>query len=78
MTSGRLLEFDLLRETWERTNFQEADVGAAVNLERSLQLQDRFGGHFVTGHIDGEPGAGPITFADVAKQLAQMSIPLKS
>jgi riboflavin synthase len=58
LNSGRLLEFDLLRETWERTNFQEADVGAAVNLERSLQLQDRFGGHFVTGHID---GTGEIT-----------------
>ncbi len=50
---GKLIEFDLLRETWERTNFQELTLGAAVNLERSLRVQDRFGGHFVTGHIDG-------------------------
>ena len=47
------VEFDLLRETWERTNLQYARVGSLVNLERSLRLDDRLGGHFVTGHIDG-------------------------
>src|SRR5689334_5021467 len=47
------LEFDLLRETWERTNFKELRDGAAVNLERSLAVGDRLHGHFVTGHIDG-------------------------
>src|SRR5437660_1585825 len=47
------LEFDLLRETWERTNFKELKSGAAVNLERSLAVGDRLHGHFVTGHIDG-------------------------
>jgi len=46
------LEFDLLQETWERTNFSEASVGDCVNLERALALGDRLGGHFVTGHID--------------------------
>ncbi|MCL4177032.1 MAG: riboflavin synthase [Verrucomicrobia bacterium] len=49
----RLLHFDLLRETWERTNLQFARAGALVNLERSLRFDDRLGGHFVTGHIDG-------------------------
>ena len=48
-----LLEFDLLRETWERTNFKELQPGSAVNLERSLAVGDRLHGHFVTGHIDG-------------------------
>jgi riboflavin synthase len=43
----------LLQETWQRTNLQYADVGALVNLERSLQPTSRMGGHFVTGHIDG-------------------------
>jgi riboflavin synthase len=50
---GKVLEFDLLRETWTRTNLHAAPVGAAVNLERSLRADDRLGGHFVTGHIDG-------------------------
>lgn len=50
---GRQLEFDLLQETWKRTNLQFATVGASVNLERSLRASDRLGGHFVSGHIDG-------------------------
>jgi riboflavin synthase len=50
---NRLVSFDLLRETWERTNLQFAKPGALVNLERSLRMNDRLGGHFVTGHIDG-------------------------
>ena len=47
------LHFDLLRETWERTNLQFARPGSLVNLERSLAANGRVGGHFVTGHIDG-------------------------
>jgi riboflavin synthase len=47
------VEFDLLRETWERTNLQFAAPGSLVNLEGSLRMNDRLGGHFVTGHIDG-------------------------
>jgi riboflavin synthase len=50
---GNNLEFDLLRETWDRTNFRELMPGSAVNLERSLAIGDRLHGHFVTGHIDG-------------------------
>jgi riboflavin synthase len=49
----RRVGFDLLRETWERTNLQFASRGSLVNLERSLRMSDRLGGHFVTGHIDG-------------------------
>lgn len=51
--ASRLLEFDLLRETWARTNLHATRLGGAVNLERSLAVGDRLGGHFVTGHIDG-------------------------
>jgi riboflavin synthase len=50
---GKRLRFDLLRETWERTNLQQASPGSALNLERSLRADSRLGGHFVTGHIDG-------------------------
>src|SRR5438105_2750737 len=48
---GALLHFDLLRETWTRTNLQFANCGSLVNLERSLAANGRLGGHFVTGHI---------------------------
>lgn len=45
--------FDLLDETWQRTNFPTLASGDRVNLERSLTPNGRLGGHFVTGHIDG-------------------------
>lgn len=50
---NKLIQFDLLKETWNRTNLHFARVGSLVNLERSLAVGDPLGGHFVTGHIDG-------------------------
>jgi riboflavin synthase len=50
---GKLARFDLLRETWHRTNLQFVKPGSLVNLERPLRAGGEFGGHFVTGHIDG-------------------------
>jgi riboflavin synthase len=49
----RLAQFDLLKETWHRTNLQFAKTGSLVNLERPLRTDGNLGGHFVTGHIDG-------------------------
>ena len=49
----KLARFDLLQETWRRTNLQFAKPGSLVNLERSLRANGELGGHFVTGHIDG-------------------------
>ena len=49
----KMVRVDLLRETWERTNLRFARRGSSVNLERSLRVGGRLGGHFVTGHIDG-------------------------
>ncbi len=49
----RLLQFDLLKETWQRTNLKYAQMGSLVNLERPLRTDGQLGGHFVTGHIDG-------------------------
>jgi riboflavin synthase len=49
----KLIRFDLLQESWQRTNFQFAEVGSLVNLERSLRANGELGGHFVTGHVDG-------------------------
>jgi riboflavin synthase len=47
------LVFDLSAETLERTWFGELVVGRLVNLERSLRMGDRLGGHLVSGHVDG-------------------------
>jgi riboflavin synthase len=49
----KLAQFDLLQETWKRTNLQFAKPGSLVNLERPLRANAELGGHFVTGHIDG-------------------------
>lgn len=49
----RLAQFDLLQESWERTNLQFARPGSLVNLEPSLRANGELGGHFVTGHVDG-------------------------
>jgi riboflavin synthase len=49
----RSARFDLLDETWRRTNLQFAQPGSLVNLERPLRADGSLGGHFVTGHIDG-------------------------
>ncbi len=50
---SKLAQFDLLRETWNRTNLQFTQPGSLVNLERPLRTSGELGGHFVTGHIDG-------------------------
>lgn len=40
-------------ETLSRTNLGALKSGDRVNIERSLRVGDRLGGHFVQGHIDG-------------------------
>lgn len=49
---GPMLDFEAGEETLSRTNLGELQVGSGVNLERSLAVGDRLGGHYVTGHID--------------------------
>jgi riboflavin synthase len=50
---SKLVSFNLLNETWKRTNLQFTRTGSKVNLERALLANGRLSGHFVTGHIDG-------------------------
>jgi riboflavin synthase len=50
---GDTCRFQLSPETLRRTNLGGLGVGDRVNLERSLRLGDRIGGHLVQGHIDG-------------------------
>jgi riboflavin synthase len=44
--------FDLLAQTLRVTSLGELAAGSKVNLERAMMLGDRFGGHFVQGHVD--------------------------
>ncbi len=52
-TPAATMEFELSHETLERTWFAAGLApGRLVNLERSLRLDDRLGGHLVSGHVD--------------------------
>ena len=43
---------DVSKETLSVTNFSEIKSGDKVNLERALTLNERIGGHIVSGHVD--------------------------
>ncbi len=47
-----LLSFEAGAETLSRTNLGELSASSRVNVELSLAVGDRLGGHFVTGHVD--------------------------
>lgn len=44
---------DVMPETMMRTNFKDLKTNDLVNLERAMPANGRFGGHIVSGHIDG-------------------------
>ncbi|MFQ7521980.1 MAG: riboflavin synthase [Terrisporobacter sp.] len=46
-------EADVMAETLRKSNIGKLSIGSKVNLERALKLEGRFGGHIVSGHIDG-------------------------
>lgn len=49
---GDGVAFDLLAQTLRVTSLGSLRPGSIVNLERAMSLGDRFGGHFVQGHVD--------------------------
>jgi len=50
---GTVANFDVSSETLRKSNVGKLASLAKVNVERALKPADRFGGHFVQGHIDG-------------------------
>lgn len=44
---------DVMPETLRSTNLADLKIGGRVNLERAMSSEGRFGGHLVSGHIDG-------------------------
>ncbi len=61
---GEKLSFDVLTETFDKTNLGEKSAGSIVNLERALAMGDTLGGHIVTGHVDGSGTVRKITPVD--------------
>lgn len=56
--SGNTYTADVMNETLRRSSLGSLTVGSKVNLERAMAANGRFGGHIVSGHID---GTGTIT-----------------
>lgn len=76
-------EVEAIVTTRSRTWFGDLEAGDRVNLERSLAIGDRLGGHFVQGHVD---GVGTVTRVvaeadavlidvDLPDELAELSVP---
>ena len=51
--TGEGFAVDVSAESLRRTTLGELEAGDAVNLERSVRMSDRLGGHLVSGHVDG-------------------------
>ena len=78
---GGLASFDISAETLARSALGKLKPSSQVNLERAMQATDRFGGHFVQGHVDGTAtieaidkgnGFADMTFAAGAELLEGM------
>ena len=68
--SGAAFTADVMGETLSRSGLGELGPGAVVNLERSLRLDGRLGGHLVQGHVDGTgtiTGRSPATHWEVVR-----------
>lgn len=51
--NGNTFEADVMGETLSRSSLGDLKSGSVVNLERAMAVDGRFGGHIVSGHIDG-------------------------
>ena len=57
---------DVMPETMNRTNFKDLRINDLVNVERAMPADGRFGGHIVSGHIDGTGVISKMTRDDKA------------
>jgi len=71
---GSRASFDAIGETIGRTSLAALSPGQRVNIERSLRLGDRLGGHFVAGHVD---AVGTVRAKDTlpAQTLLRVAVP---
>lgn len=68
MTQGAF-EADISLETAEKTTLGKLVPGSALNLERSLRVGDRLGGHLVSGHVDGVAAVKAVEQAGEAQRV---------
>jgi riboflavin synthase len=76
-------EVDAMPETIEKTTLKYLQPGSRVNLEASLKLGDKMGGHWVTGHVDGtgkilstkKAGNAVIYEISIPAELAEQLVP---
>jgi riboflavin synthase len=66
---GGGFEADLSAETLAKTTLGQLPLAAPVNLERSLALGDRLGGHLVLGHVDGVARVERVTVVGEARRV---------
>ena len=71
--NGKILVFDIVRETLKITNLNTLEISKMVNLERAMLLSSRIDGHIVQGHID---GVGEIIDISTAKDNTEIFIRL--
>lgn len=79
----KTFEVDAMPETIEKTTLKYLQLGNHVNLEASLKLGDKLGGHMVLGHVDGtgkilrttRVGNSVVYEISVAVDLAQQLVP---
>ncbi|EXM40421.1 riboflavin synthase subunit alpha [Ruminococcus albus SY3] len=50
---GKIFRADVMNETLSRSSLGTLKQGSKVDLERAMSAEGRFGGHIVSGHIDG-------------------------
>lgn len=67
----KLVTFDVIPETMERTTLGERVANDEVNIERSLRYGDEVGGHLLSGHIIGR---GLLTYSENVGEGAQLKI----
>jgi riboflavin synthase len=80
--SGDSLEFHAMEETLSRSNLGVVPIGAPLNIERAMRADGRFGGHFVTGHVDSagrvlefsKKGADPLLKVSVPDDLSDLFV----
>lgn len=63
---GESFSADVMAETMRSSNLGALNIGSKVNLERAVALGGRFGGHLVSGHIDGTGIVRAVTREDNA------------
>ncbi|MGV3278655.1 riboflavin synthase [Rickettsiales bacterium LUAb2] len=80
---NNIATFDVLPETLRKTNLGDLTDSSTINLEKSLTLQDKIGGHMVQGHIDTTAkiieqyidGDSVVNKFEINPEFAQMIVP---